>query len=58
MVRLLLHGGGKMLGRAVQLTFPHYTLREELIRDSTTACVAPVASAAEERCPRHATDQC
>ncbi|RLN15340.1 hypothetical protein BBJ28_00002984 [Nothophytophthora sp. Chile5] len=36
-VRLLLHGGDTMLGRAVQLTFLWQAPNEELIRDSTTA---------------------
>ncbi|KAJ0404900.1 hypothetical protein P43SY_001812 [Pythium insidiosum] len=36
-VRLLLHGGDSMLGRAVQLTLPHQTPREEQLSDTTTA---------------------
>ncbi|TMW65002.1 hypothetical protein Poli38472_009169 [Pythium oligandrum] len=36
-MRLLLHGGDTMLGRAVQLTFPHQAVGEEVLTDSTTA---------------------
>jgi poly-gamma-glutamate capsule biosynthesis protein CapA/YwtB (metallophosphatase superfamily) len=37
MVRVLVAGGDTMLGRAVQLTFPHQSPGEEWIRDSCTA---------------------
>ncbi|GLE05594.1 hypothetical protein PINS_up014626 [Pythium insidiosum] len=36
-VRLLLHGGDSMLGRAVQLTFPNQAVDEERLSDTTTA---------------------
>jgi poly-gamma-glutamate capsule biosynthesis protein CapA/YwtB (metallophosphatase superfamily) len=36
-IRVLLHGGDSMLGRAVQLTFPIQAPGEELIQDSCTA---------------------
>jgi hypothetical protein len=36
-IRILIHGGDNMLGRAVQLTFPVQAPREELITDSCTA---------------------
>jgi poly-gamma-glutamate synthesis protein (capsule biosynthesis protein) len=37
MIRILLHGGDNMLGRAVQLSFPVQAPGEELITDSCTA---------------------
>ena len=37
MIRVILHGGDNMLGRAVQLTFPVQAPGEELIRDSCSA---------------------
>jgi hypothetical protein len=36
-IRILFNGGDNMLGRAVQLSFPHQSPGEELIRDSCTA---------------------
>jgi poly-gamma-glutamate capsule biosynthesis protein CapA/YwtB (metallophosphatase superfamily) len=36
-LRILVHGGDNMLGRAVQLSFPVQASGEELIRDSCTA---------------------
>lgn len=36
-LRVMIHGGDNMLGRAVQLTFPVQAQGEELIRDSCTA---------------------
>ena len=36
-IRLAIHGGDNMLGRAVQLTFPAQAVGEELIRDSCTS---------------------
>lgn len=36
-IRILLHGGDNMLGRAVQLSFPVQAPGEEFIRDSCTA---------------------
>lgn len=36
-MRILIHGGDNMLGRAVQLTFPVQAAGEDLIKDSCTA---------------------